>query len=52
MAVMLLCPNIRCRKVLSVPEDVRGKTVKCQHCQTIVRVPQKRAVEAAVAAKK
>jgi LSD1 subclass zinc finger protein len=41
MPVMLLCPNLRCRKVLSVPEEVRGKTVKCQHCQTIVRVPEK-----------
>jgi hypothetical protein len=43
MPVMLLCPNLRCRKVLSVPEEVRGKTVKCQHCQSIVRVPEKRA---------
>ena len=38
---MLLCPNLRCRKMLSVPEEVRGKTVICRHCQTIVRVPQK-----------
>ena len=49
MAVMLLCPNLRCRKVLSVPEEVRGKTVKCQHCQTVVKVPEK---PAAVGAKK
>ena len=41
MAVLLLCPNLRCRKILSVPEGIRGKTVKCQHCQTIVRVPDK-----------
>ena len=41
MPVMLLCPNLRCRKVLSVPDEVRGKTVKCQHCQTMVRVPEK-----------
>lgn len=39
MPVMLLCPNLRCRKVLSVPDDVRGKLVKCQHCQTAFRVP-------------
>jgi LSD1 subclass zinc finger protein len=50
MAVMLLCPNLRCRKVLSVPEEVRGKTVKCQHCQTVVRVPEK-AVAAPAAGK-
>ncbi|HUB25765.1 MAG TPA: hypothetical protein VL992_10085 [Tepidisphaeraceae bacterium] len=53
MPIMMLCPNLRCRKLLSVPEDARGKTVKCQHCQTIVRVPEKAApTPAAAAAKK
>jgi len=42
---MLLCPNLRCRKVLSVPDEVRGKTVKCQHCQTAIKVPEKRATQ-------
>jgi hypothetical protein len=40
MAVQLICPNLRCRKFLSVPDDVRGKLVKCQHCQTMFRVPE------------
>jgi hypothetical protein len=40
MACQLICPNLRCRKILSVPEDVRGKLVKCQHCQTMFRVPE------------
>jgi hypothetical protein len=40
MAVQLICPNLRCRKFLSVPEEVRGKLVKCQHCQTAFRVPE------------
>jgi hypothetical protein len=39
MPVQLLCPNLKCRKILSVPNDVRGKLVKCQHCQTMLRVP-------------
>jgi hypothetical protein len=39
MPVQLICPNLRCRKFLSVPDDVRGKLVKCQHCQTAFRVP-------------
>lgn len=39
MACQLICPNLRCRKILSVPDDVRGKLVKCQHCQTMFRVP-------------
>lgn len=39
MPCQLICPNLRCRKILSVPDDVRGKLVKCQHCQTMFRVP-------------
>jgi hypothetical protein len=40
MSCQLICPNLRCRKILSVPEEVRGKLVKCQHCQTMFRVPE------------
>lgn len=43
MAVQLICPNLRCRKFLSVPDDVRGRLVKCQHCQTMFRVPEPQA---------
>ncbi len=39
MPCQLICPNLRCRKILSVPEEMRGKLVKCQHCQTSFRVP-------------
>ena len=39
MPCQLICPNLRCRKILSVPEEVRGKLVKCQYCQTMFRVP-------------
>jgi hypothetical protein len=42
MPVQLICPNLRCRKILSVPDEVRGKLVKCQHCQTAFRVPDTR----------
>jgi hypothetical protein len=42
MAVQLICPNLSCRKFLAVPDDVRGKLVKCQHCQTNFRVPEAR----------
>ena len=42
MPVQLICPNLRCRKFLSVPDEVRGKLVKCQHCQTMFRVPEVR----------
>ena len=39
MPVQLICPNLRCRKMLSVPDEVRGRLVKCQHCQMMFRVP-------------
>ena len=42
MPVLLICPNLKCRKILSVPDDVRGKHVKCQHCDTAFRVPDSR----------
>ena len=50
MACQLICPNLRCRKILSVPEDVRGKLVKCQHCQTMFRVPESKKPAAVAAA--
>lgn len=40
MAAKVLCPNLRCRKILSVPDDARGKVVRCQHCQTMLKVPE------------
>jgi hypothetical protein len=36
-----------------VPDEVRGKLVKCQHCQTMFRVPEgKRPAVAAAGAPK
>ncbi len=53
MAVPLMCPNLKCRKILSVPDEVRGKLVKCQGCQTMFRVPEtKKPAEIAPAVKK
>jgi hypothetical protein len=40
MSLQMICPNLRCRKFLAVPDEVRGKLVKCQHCQTSFRVPE------------
>lgn len=39
MSCQLICPNLRCRKILKVPEGARGKIVRCQYCQTMLRVP-------------
>jgi LSD1 subclass zinc finger protein len=42
MSCQLICPNLRCRKILKVPEEARGKVVRCQYCQTMLRVPPHR----------
>ncbi len=46
MAVQMICPNLRCRKILAVPDEVRGKLVKCQFCQQPFRVPAPKGVAA------
>jgi hypothetical protein len=40
MPAQVMCPNLRCRKVLSVPDEARGKVVKCQACQSLLKVPE------------
>lgn len=39
MAVNIMCPNLGCRSVLRVPDDVRGKRVRCGECGTVFTVP-------------
>lgn len=38
-AIRLICPNLRCRTVLSVPPTARGQTVRCRNCGMRVQVP-------------
>ncbi|MFQ5501669.1 MAG: hypothetical protein ACE5EQ_05135 [Phycisphaerae bacterium] len=37
--VMMLCPSLKCRKVLRVPASCRGKQVRCQYCNMTFKVP-------------
>jgi hypothetical protein len=37
--VRIICPNLRCRSVLSVPGEARGKTVRCRQCGMRVGIP-------------
>lgn len=37
--VRLICPNLKCRSVLSVPASARGKTVRCRQCGSRIQVP-------------
>lgn len=38
-AIRMICPNLRCRAVLSVPETARGKKVRCKACSARISVP-------------
>ena len=39
MRVTVICPNLRCKTVLQVPEIARGQKVKCGHCGKNFLVP-------------
>lgn len=43
--VQIICPNLKCRSVLRVSEEARGKTVRCKRCQTRIQVPAKPAAK-------
>ncbi len=39
MPLTIICPNLRCRCVLQVPEKVRGEKVRCGKCGKNFIVP-------------
>lgn len=39
MAITLICPNLLCRGVLQVPDNVRGRKVRCGKCGKDFMVP-------------
>ena len=45
MSVVVVCPNLRCRATLQVPDSVRGKKVRCAKCSAAFVVPDKRPAE-------
>jgi hypothetical protein len=40
MAVTVICPNLRCRSTLQVPDTMRGKIVRCGRCGKNFLVPK------------
>ncbi len=40
MPITLLCPRLTCRAVLRVPDQVRGRRVRCAECGLSFVVPQ------------
>ena len=39
MSLTIICPNLRCRSVLQVPQTARGKKVRCGKCGDDFMVP-------------
>ena len=37
--IRLICPNLRCRSLLTVPQAARGKAVRCRQCGMRINVP-------------
>jgi hypothetical protein len=37
--LMLICPNLACRRTLDVPGSTRGKVLRCAYCNAPFRVP-------------
>ncbi|MCC7192692.1 MAG: hypothetical protein IT444_07920 [Phycisphaeraceae bacterium] len=37
--IRLICPNLKCRSILTAPPSARGKTVRCGKCAMKVRIP-------------
>lgn len=35
----IMCPKLTCRRILAVPSEARGRTVRCKGCATVIRVP-------------
>jgi hypothetical protein len=48
MAVHVVCPSLRCRKILTLGDEVRGTTVTCRYCSLEFRVPHIRKPELAI----
>ncbi|MBT8485437.1 MAG: hypothetical protein KJO43_07645 [Phycisphaerae bacterium] len=40
----IMCPNLACQRILTVPDHARGKLVRCRSCSMTVRIPAKSAV--------
>ena len=44
--VRMVCPNLKCRAILTAPVAARGKVVRCRQCGTKVNIPHAAAAPA------
>ena len=49
--IRIMCPNLKCRSILGVPPEARGKLVRCRKCGTNIQIPAKTDVPAEASAK-
>ena len=47
MSFHVICPSLRCRKIVTVADEARGSLVTCRYCNMQFRVPQVRRRQAA-----
>ena len=45
-SIRVICPNLKCRAILSAPAHARGKFVRCRICGMKVRIPSTAKVKA------
>ena len=44
--IRIMCPNLSCQRILAVPEQARGRIVRCRMCGMNIRIPEGKAPEA------
>ncbi len=42
MPVQMICPNSRCGRIHSFPDEARGQVIKCLRCEQQFRIPCRR----------
>lgn len=42
--IKMMCPNLRCKAVLGVPTEARGRTVRCRNCGCNIKIPKNKPV--------
>lgn len=38
-SIRIVCPNLTCRALLSVPTSARGRIVRCRQCGMNIKIP-------------
>jgi hypothetical protein len=38
--IRIMCPNLSCQRILAVPDQARGRIVRCRVCGMNIRIPQ------------